>query len=277
MTFRLKALSAPALVWFLLFILSPVLLIAVISFASRGTYGGIEWRWGFGNYGRAFSVEAAWIVFDTLKMALGTAVVCLALGTLCAWAMVTSKPAKRQLLFGLIAIPFLTNLIIRVYALKSFVGGGGPLQATLTALSVPFDPFEMTTNPVLVFYGLVTSYLPFAILPLYGAFERFDFSLVEAAQDLGAGSLRILLQVILPNLRKALTSAFFLVFIPCLGEYVIPDLLGGAKTLLLGNLLTEQFLKSRDWPFGAALAVIMIAVLLVATGLATLRRRGEAA
>jgi spermidine/putrescine transport system permease protein len=108
---------------------------------------------------------------------------------------------------------------------------------------------------------MVTTYLPFMVFPLYGALERFDFSLIEAGQDLGASYLQVLTRVVLPILRKPLASGFLLVFIPSLGEFVIPDLLGGAKAMLTGNLISEQFLKSRDWPFGSALSVVLMVVL----------------
>lgn len=258
-----KALATPALIWLSFFILAPIFIIFLVSLAHRGTYGGIEWQWNFLNYLRAFSWDSLWILFESVKLALGTALVCSFVGLLAAWAMATANPSRRALLVSLIALPFLTNLIIRVYALKLFVGPDGPVQTTLNFLGVEFDPFLLTANPTLVWYGMVTSYLPFAILPLYGAFERFDFSLVEAAQDLGAGSGRIFWNVVLPAMARPMAGAFVLVLIPCLGEYVIPDLLGGAKTMLLGNLITEQFLKARDWPYGAAIAILMILLLFL--------------
>lgn len=272
---KLRWLATPALAWLVFFILMPSLMVLALSFADRGTYGGVEWVWNFDNYARLFSAAYGWILWDTLKMAFATALICTALGVLCAWAMVTARPSRRALLFALVALPFLTNLVIRVYALKSFVGAGGPVQGLLTFLSWPFDPFVMTANPWLVFYGLITTYLPFAILPLHGALEAFDFAQVEAAQDLGAGPGRVLFSILLPQLKPALAGAFVLVFVPCMGEYVLPDLLGGAKTMLWGNLLTEQFLRARDWPFGAVLAVAMMLALLAVAGLRTLMKRPE--
>jgi spermidine/putrescine transport system permease protein len=174
-----------------------------------------------------------------------------------------SAPAKIRTFYVLaLAVPFMTNLIIRVYAVKLFVGMDGPLQWFLQTAHIPYDPYALSQNTVLVFYGMITSYLPFMVFPLYAALEKFDFSLVEAAQDLGASNAKILFGVIIPNTRVAALNSFALVFIPCLGEFVIPDLLGGAKSMLAGNLITEQFLKTRDWPFGAALSVGLIALLL---------------
>ncbi|WP_374028950.1 ABC transporter permease [Bdellovibrio bacteriovorus] len=252
----------PALLWFLTFIFAPVLIVAAVSFASRGTYGGIEWLFTFKNYARVFSEAYAGILFESLKLSLITTVLCLFLGVLVAWSMATAPARWRPFYVMALALPFLTNLIIRIYAIRVFVGVEGPLQSALSWSGIEFDPYALTQNKALVVYGMVTTYLPYMVFPLYGAFERFDYQLVEAAQDLGAGAWKILFTVILPNLKKALWSGSLLVFIPALGEYVIPDLLGGAKTMLYGNLITEQFLKSRDWPLGSALSVVMMVILL---------------
>ncbi|MDG0817599.1 ABC transporter permease [Bdellovibrio svalbardensis] len=257
------SLAFPTLLWFGFFILVPLLIVAAVSLATRGTYGGIEWTWTVENYSRAFSLSYLGILFESLKLAFLTTLSCAVLGILMSWAMSAAPASHRHFYVCAVALPFLTNLVIRIYALRVFVGYEGPLQVVLTSLGVSFDPFVLSQNKFLVFYGMVTTYLPFMVLPLYGAFEKFDFSLVEAAQDLGAGPWKILVSVILPNLRKALTSGALLVFIPSLGEYVIPDLLGGAKNMLYGNLITEEFLKSRNWPLGSALSVLMISLLLM--------------
>lgn len=259
-----RLLAVPAFLWFFSFILIPLGIVLAVSLAHRGIYGGIEWRFTFENYLRVFNFEDLWIVTESVRLALLTALSCLFIGLLCAWAMATAPEKMRTILLGLIALPFLTNLIIRVYSVKSVVGAEGPLNFWLHYFGVDYDPFALTANSALVWYGMVSSYLPFAVLPLYGAFEKFDFTLIEAAQDLGAGSWKIFWTVVIPSLRRSIAGAFILVFVPCLGEYVIPDLLGGARTMLFGNLITEQFLKARDWPFGSALAITMMLLLLVA-------------
>ncbi|KHD87521.1 MAG: spermidine/putrescine ABC transporter permease [Bdellovibrio sp. ArHS] len=265
----------PALLWFVVFILAPLLIVIVVSFATRGTYGGLEWSWTWQNYPKVFSGAYLGIFLESLWLAAVTTVLCLVLGVLVAWAMATSTASLRSFYVMAIALPFLTNLVIRIYAIRVFVGVEGPLQLLLTTAGIPFDPFALTQNKFLVLYGMVTTYLPFMVLPLYGAFEKLDFSLVEAAQDLGAGPWRTLTSVILPNLKNALWSGSLLVFIPSLGEYVIPDLLGGAKNMLFGNLITEQFLKARNWPFGAALSVLFMLLLLTVVVIAGMRRARE--
>lgn len=257
-----QVLSFPALIWFAVFVLLPLLIVFAVSFASRGTYGGLEWTATFDNYIRAFSWTSFAIFIESFKLALLTSVTCAVVGVLMAWAMSTAAVKERHFYVAALALPFLTNMVIRIYALRLFVGFDGPLQAVLKFLNIEFDPFILSQNQFLVFYGMVTTYLPFMVLPLFGAFEKFDFALVEAAQDLGASSWTILRTVILPNLKKPLTSGFLLVWIPSLGEFLIPDLLGGAKTMLYGNLITEQFLKARNWAQGSALAILLIVILL---------------
>jgi spermidine/putrescine transport system permease protein len=255
-------LAAPSLTWFLFFILAPLMLIFAISVAHRGIYGQIEWSFSFFNYFSLVSPLMLKIFLKTIVFAASTAIACVALGVLAAWAMAAASRVYRDLLLALIVVPFLTNGLIRILGLKAFVSVDGPLDFILNLLYIPHDPFALSSNSILVAVGMVTSYLPFAVLPLYGAFEKFDFSLIEAAQDLGARNRTVLFRVVLPVLSKPILGAGFLVFIPCLGEYLIPDLLGGAKALLLGNLITEKFLKARDWPVGAALAMGLIFCLL---------------
>lgn len=274
MSSRRTLLTWPALLWFLSFIFVPLMIVAVVSFATRGTYGGFSWSFSFGNFQRSFSAAYLGIFLQSVVVAGLTTFSCAVIGVLMAWAMATATPKYRYFYLCAVALPFLTNLVIRIYAIRVFVGFDGPLQAALRALGIPFNPFSFTQNQWLVYYGMVTTYLPFMVLPLYGAFEKFDFHLVEAAQDLGAGPWQILLNVILPNLKKALLSGSILVFVPALGEYVIPDLLGGAKNMLLGNLITEEFLKSRDWPLGSAISVLLILVLLLVAS-ALFKNSGE--
>lgn len=258
-----RTLAVPALAWFLSFIFGPLMIVFAVSFATRETYGGFQWGFVFDNYLNSFSATYLGILFSSLALATLTTLSCAVVGVPMVWAMATAKPTLRYFYVGAVALPFLTNLIIRVYAIRLFVGFEGPLQGLLHFLGLTFDPYVFSQNQALVFYGMVTTYLPFMVFPLYGAFEKFDFSLVEAAQDLGAGPWRILFSVIIPNLKKALVNGSLLVFIPCLGEYVIPDLLGGAKNMLFGNLIAEKFLKARDWPLGSALSILLILILVV--------------
>ncbi|MES2856430.1 MAG: ABC transporter permease, partial [Bdellovibrionota bacterium] len=247
------------ILWYLVFLIGPLALIAFTSFATRGTYGGVEWRWTVESFTRAFDPLYATILNRSIFLALGTTVACAVLGFPMAFAMATAPRRLRSILVFLLAIPFLTNLVIRICAIKVFTGYDGPLAFSLTALAIPFDPYELSQNRPLVIFGMISTYLPFMVFPLFASLEKFDFHLLEAAQDLGASFMQALRKVMLPILTPALISGALLVFVPALGEFLIPDLLGGAKTMLAGNLISEQFLKARDWPFGSALSFLLMA------------------
>lgn len=257
----MKRLGWAPIVWLTLFITAPFLVTFVVSFMSKGAYGGIEVIPTLQNFSRVFDWVYLKIFSQSLKLAILTTSVCLILGFFIAWSMATASEQKRNFLLVLVLIPFLMNLIIRVYAIRTMVAYDGPMMSFLKWLGVEIDPFSFSQNQFLVFYGMVTSYLPFSVFPLYAAFEKFDFTLLEANSDLGGGHWDSIIRILIPGLRPAIISALLMVFIPTMGEYVIPDLLGGAKNLLIGNLITEQFLKARDWPFGAALSVALVFIL----------------
>jgi spermidine/putrescine transport system permease protein len=247
--------------WYLIFLIGPLILVGFTSFATRGTYGGIEWHWTTESFTRSFDPLYATILYRSIVLAFGTTVACALLGFPMALAMATASRRMRSVLVFLLAIPFLTNLVIRICALKVFTGFEGPLAHVLTELHVEFDPFSLSQNRPLVIFGMVSTYLPFMVFPLFAALEKFDFGLLEAAQDLGATFNESMRKVLLPIMKPALVSGALLVFVPAMGEFLIPDLLGGAKTMLAGNLISEQFLKARDWPFGSALSFVVMIFL----------------
>lgn len=259
----ISILGYPPFAWFLFFLAGPLIMVLVTSFFQRGTYGGISYELSFKNYVRAFDFVYLDIYLRSFKLASVTTLMCLFLGYPTAWAISTASQKWRHFYILMLSIPFLMNLVIRIYSLKLFVSYDGPLLALLSWLEVPHDPFAFSQNQTLVLFGMVSSYLPFMIFPLYSALEKFDYALLEANYDLGGGHWDALTKVLLPNTRQAIATGVLLVFIPAMGEFVIPDLLGGAKNMLAGNLITEQFLKARDWPFGAALTVIFVSSLLL--------------
>lgn len=263
------------LLWYFLFFAGPLALVAITSVLSRGTYGGVQWHLSFYSFTRVVDPLYLLIFARSVVLATVTAVMCALIGFPIVWAATAAPPHKRSMLLFLLSLPFFTNLVIRIYSLKLFTAMDGPLAYVLTLLHVSFDPFSLSQNLPLVIFGMVTSYLPFMILPLFTAFERFDDSLIDAAHDLGANHWQTARKVLIPVLRAPILSGFLMVFIPALGEFVIPDLLGGAKTMLIGNLVTEQFLKARDWPFGAALTMILILIIGFSVAAARRGRSGE--
>lgn len=236
------ALALPTLAWFLWFLIIPLSIVVVYSFATKGIYGGVVFQFSTENYTRATDFLYLKIFWNSLRLAALTAVSCLLIGYPMAYVMATASPAIRNILLVLVVVPFWTNLVVRTYAVKILFREPGEL---------------------VVWVGMVTNYLPFMILPLYVALEKFDFSLIEAARDLGASSWRILVDILIPLTKPGIVTGLIFVFTPALGEFVIPDLLGGARTMLVGNLITEQFLKTRDWPFGSALSLILILIVMM--------------
>jgi spermidine/putrescine transport system permease protein len=260
---RPPALVLPALGWFLWFLLIPLSIVAVFSFCTKGTYGGVEYRFTLENYERTADWLYIRIFISSLKLAFWTTVSCLFMGYPMAYVLATARPALRGILLLLVVLPFWTNFVVRAYAIKLLLGEFGPLNALGLALGLWQEPVLFANSAFAVWLGMVTNYLPFMVLPLYVSLEKFDFTLLEAARDLGASGRNALLKVLLPLTRPGIVTGCIFVFTPSLGEFVIPDLLGGARTMLVGNLITEQFLKTRDWPFGAALSLLLIGLVVI--------------
>ena len=256
-------LALPLLLWWVWFLVMPIGFVLIYSLLQRGAYGEIIWNLTVDNYRRALDPLYFQVFVKSMLLTCVTTLFCLVLGLPLAYTMATASKRLRPLLISLLMLPFLTNFIVRVYAIRLILGSEGPINAVLVASGVVTQPLIMTDTLFAVAVGMLANYLPFMTLPIYVVLEKMDFSLLEAAADLGARRLTILTRVILPISMPGILSGTLLVFVPVLGEYMIPDLLGGAKTMLLGNLITEQFLRLRDWPFGAALAMLLILVMLV--------------
>lgn len=265
--------AAPAALWLAAFFLAPLVIVAIYSFATRGPYGSVELRFGFQNFGRAFDPLYLRILLQSVWLALLTAVSCLIAGFPVAYTLARARPALRSLLLVLVVVPFWTNFVVRTYALKAILAENGPINSLLLSLGVIREAIAFGNSPFAVWLGMLINYLPFMVLPLFVSIEKFDFSLLEAARDLGANERTAFFRILVPGVRKGIATGLVLVFAPSLGEFVIPDLLGGAKVQMVGGLITDQFLKSRDWPFGAALSLVL--VLAAGAAAAVLRQREE--
>jgi spermidine/putrescine transport system permease protein len=205
-----------------------------------------------------------------------TALVCLALSIPIALWIATRPPKWRTLLVFLVTIPFWTSLLIRTYAFVIILNDNGPINGALTGLGILAEPLPMLYTPFATIVGLVYSFLPFMILPIYASAERFDFRLAEAAYDLGATKAKVLRRIVLPAVRPGIIAGLILVFIPALGSYLAPELLGGGKTSMIANVIAAQFGASRNWPFGAALSVmVLVIVMLALVAFAVIARRSS--
>lgn len=249
--------------WLVVFFFAPLSLLLLYSLLTKGIYGGIEWDLTLNNYTRLFDTLYLRVFLNSFLLALQTTLLCLFLGVPLAFWILQVRARFRPLLLFLIVLPFLSNFLVRTYAIKGLLGHEGWLLGLLQWLHVvPLD-MSLSQGFSAVAIGLITNYLPLMTLPLYIGFEKFDFSILEAAKDLGASPLRSFFLVFLPNVKSSLYSASFMVFVPALGEFLIPDLLGGAQIQTIGKVVAEQFLKTRDWPFGAALTFSLMLVLFV--------------
>lgn len=259
---RLAGLLAPATFWLGLFFLVPLLFILAYSFGTSGVYGGITLGFNPGNYLKVFDPLYLEIVGRTFVIAFLNTFLCLVLGYPLAYFIVFKGGRRKSILILLVMIPFWTSLLLRVYAWVVILGGNGIANRILQFLGITDGPINLIFTPQAVLMGMVYSYLPFMILPLYAALEKFDVSLKEAAQDLGATRWQTFWRVTFPLSMPGVIAGSILVFIPSAGEFVIPDLLGGARTVMVGNLIQQQFLAARDWAFGSALAMMLAALLV---------------
>lgn len=259
--------------WLLLFMVIPLTLIGVLSIMTKGPYGIVLWQVTGDNFRRVTESIYLGILGHTLWFASLTTLICLLIGYPTAFILATASKRWRSVLMTAVMLPFLTNFVIRVYAIRALFGHDGPISSGLLWLGLTTQSISLNNTIAAVWFGMVTNYLPFMVLPLVVSFDKFNFTLIEAARDLGANSWVIIRKIVIPLTGPGIASGCALVFLPALGEFVIPDLLGGAQSILMGNLITDQFLKVRHWPFGAALAsVLLITVMGILKGLRRFRR-----
>ena len=276
--------SGPAVLWLMVFLLAPLLVVASISFFSRGAYGEIEWPLtldgykrlaGFGELG--FDPVYPVILLRSLVLGGLTAVSCAIAGLPLAFFIARLPARFKTLALTLVVIPFWTNLLIRTYAWQILFAPESWLTRLVHALGagVAGEPLYPSAWAVLV--GMVCDFLPFLVLPLYASVEKVDWTLAEAAMDLGANRAQVFRHALLPQILPGLIAGVILVFLPATGQFVIPDLLGGAKTVMLGNAIQQQFGQSRDWPFGAAIAFVALGLVLIGLWVYSRKAANEAA
>jgi len=256
--------AAPAYVYLTFFFILPLLIVFVFSFASRSRTGKpLLEDWNLDSWAKLLDPLVREIAVRSLWLALLNTVICLLIGYPFAyWIATRAKQSTRTILLVLVLIPFWSNFLVRTYAWRMLLGNDGFITqfGEWTGL---WDRL-LFTQPA-VFLGLLYGYLPFVVLPLYAAIERIDWSLVEAARDLYASGWAAFRKVTLPLSKPGIIAGAVLVFIPSLGAYVTPDILGGAKTTLLGNYIVTQFGAARNWPFGASLSAAILILMLIAT------------
>lgn len=279
----LGVLLAPVTLFLGVFFLLPLCIIALFSVLTPGLYGGVEWSFYHWNYGRIFGwadglneifepiyLQILWrsLTFAALTVVL-TLILCYPVAF---W--VSRLPERWRLVFlFLITLPFFCSLIVRLYAWLLILKPTGILNSTLLATGLINEPLEILYTPAAVVLGMVYVMIPFMFLPLYAAVDTLDRAQVEASLDLGANRIQTFLKVVLPQTLPGILGGAVIVFIPSVGNFVVPDVLGGAKGLMIGNLVEQQFLSSRNWPFGSALSMIIMAVVLTVLIVSVTRAR----
>jgi len=262
---RLFALLFPGLFWLSVFFAFPLFVILLYSFLTPGPTGNVIWKFTLGNYATLFTKDLYVNAYvRSLWIGVMTTVVCLLIGYPLALYIVQRSPRWRNVLLFLVLIPFWTNFLVRTYAWMIILANNGVINSLLQSIGMPRLTLLNTTGAVLV--GLIYGELPFMVLPIYASIDRFDFTLLEAASDLGADRRRAFLRIMLPLTMPGVAAGSVLVFIPTVGQFVVSDLLGGAKVDMLGNLLQRLFTRSNppNWPLGSAMALIFMLVLTIA-------------
>ena len=269
-------LSTPALVLLTAAAAGPLLIVLVYSFLSPGQHGNVIWEFSTNGWrGILWSKDIfsdEWVLADahltifwrSVSLSLLTTIFTFVLGFPTAWFIATRPPAQRALWLFLITIPFWTNLLIRTYAINEVLRKEGLVNMVLMKLGVIGAPLDMLYGPFAIFVGMTYVYLPLMVLPLFAAIDRFDMKLLEAAYDLYASRWQVLRRVILPIIKPGIIAGSILVFIPCLGAYVTPRILGGGKNMMIGNFIELQFGQGKNWPLGAALSVALLVIVTIA-------------
>ncbi len=269
-------LLAPALTILVFAASGPLLITLVYSFLAPGAFGGVEWEFSTDAWFNVilqrdiFEDTLGWsdahlsIFWRSVKLSLMTTLVCLILGFPTAYFIATRPKSQRELWMLLIIIPFWTNLLIRTFAILELIRNEGTVNSVLIGLGVIDEPIQMLFTEFAIIIGMVYVYLPLMVLPIYASMERLNFSLVEAGYDLYATRFQVLRRVILPLVKPGVIAGSILVFVPSLGAYVTPRVMGGGNQLMIGNLIELQFGQGRNWPLGAALSITLLAIVMVA-------------
>jgi spermidine/putrescine transport system permease protein len=262
---RLLFLAPSAAVMTILFFV-PLVIVLAYSLLTRGPYGGAMLPWTSDSYNRVFDPLYLEIVWRSVWISALSTALCLVLGFPLALYLARARK-HRLLLLNLVMLPFWTSFLIRTYAWMFLLRDTGLINSLLLSLHLIRQPLPLLFNTGSVILGLVYGYLPFMVLPLYATLEKLDPALLDAAADLGASPVTAVRKVVLPLSRPGILAGCLLVFIPCLGAYLTPDLMGGGKTVMVGNLVQNQFTTARDWPFGAAFSLLLMVIVLLVSRL----------
>lgn len=254
---------APITVWSFLFIILPIILLAVMSFMTKGPLGRVVYRFTLDNYREMFKQVYAVVIRQSLVIALWTTFLTVLLGYPLATFIANVKRRTSGILTVLMMLPLWVSGLVILYSFVIILNKTGVLNTILLSLHIIKKPLKLLYNNTAVVIGMLYMFLPFAVLPMYSSIEKMDKGLIEASKDLGAGPVRTFFKVTLPLTSPGIFAAVILTFIPCIGYYMVTDMLGGGTNMMVGNLIYRQFTISRNWPFGAALAMVLALVIFL--------------
>ncbi|MBI4249365.1 MAG: ABC transporter permease [Elusimicrobia bacterium] len=257
-----QLLLLPASAWLACFMLAPIALLFVVSFAQRGDYGAISWTFTLKNYARSIDPRYFPVLMRSALYASTTTAVCLALGYPLAYFISFYVDKHKNLLLLLLMLPLWTSCTVEIYAWIIILGREGLINSLLTQIGLIDEPLRLLNRPFAVLIGLIHTYFPFMVLPLYSSLEKLPKAYIEASKDLGGGPWATLWRVTFPLTLPGVFAGCMLTFIPCMGDFLMAEFLGGPSTYLVGNLIQNQFLTAQDWPFGSSLSVLLIAVMM---------------
>lgn len=260
-------LLTPLLVWLAALVVAPTAILLVYSFCQRDELGQVVFDFTWANYARLLDPLYVGVLMRSLGYAALTTTLCLVIGYPVGYYIARAPVSRRTILLMLVMVPFWISFLLRTYAWISLLKAEGLISALLQGAHLIGEPLEVLYTPSAVVLGLVYTYLPFMILPIYTSAEKLDGALIEAALDLGAGPVRTFREVIVPLTRPGILAGVLLVFVPSIGMFAVSDLMGGAKVTMVGSLMQRQFLAARDWPFGAALGIAFLALFVASYGL----------
>lgn len=244
--------------WFSLFFVVPLLIIMLYSFLTKGLYGGVEYKFTFDAYAKMLNLSYFKVFLRTLYISAISTLITILIALPCGYAMARSR--HQTIFLFMVIIPFWTNSLIRIFAWMSILGNEGFINQLLHLLGLTEGYLKLLYNQQAVILVSVYMYLPYAILPVFTAIDKFDFSLLEAAQDLGAGKLTAICKVLLPNIKSGIVTALIFTFIPIFGAYTVPLLVGGKDSYMIGNIIVDQVNKTRNWPLASAFAMVITVV-----------------
>lgn len=262
-TKRIKLLALPTLVWMGALFVLPMILMLALSFMERGTYGQVVYQFTIDNYIRIFDPLYGLIFWDTLVVAVLTTVFSILCGYPLAYYISRLEKSKQQIWLLLVMIPFWINFLVRSYAWVIILRSQGVVNTILQSLGLIDEPLTLLYNSGSVLVGMVYTLLPFMVLPIYVSLEQMDYRKLEAAYDLGATPWKAFWHVTLRMTKTGVVTGSILVFVSSIGMFVVPDVMGGAKSALIGNVIQNQFLSARDWPFGSALSIVLMLLSLL--------------